>query len=64
LDEATAYRCAWASPIDEARVSGAVPLDPAGPTGGVAVSGAALADLGLWLPRRRPEHIQLIALET
>jgi alpha-galactosidase len=64
LAEATAYRCAWASPIDEARVSGAVPLDPAGPTGGVPVSGAALADLGLWLPRRRPEHIQLIALET
>jgi alpha-galactosidase len=39
-------------------------LDPAGPTGGVPVSGAALASVGLWLPRCRPETVRLIHLEV
>ena len=39
-------------------------LDPAGPTGGVAVTGAALAEIGLWVPRRRPETILLVHIEV
>jgi alpha-galactosidase len=64
LEPGLAYRCSWAGPIDDGRVSGAAPLDPAGPTGGVPVSGAALQRMGLWLPRRRPETVQLIALQA
>jgi alpha-galactosidase len=64
LDPEAGYRCSWASPMASGRVSGSPVLDPAGPTGGVAVPGAALAQVGLWLPRRRPETVQLIALET
>jgi alpha-galactosidase len=64
LDPAATYRCTWASEPAAGRVSGALPLDPAGPTGGEPVSGAALAQVGLWLPRRRPETVQLIGLQA
>lgn len=33
---------------------------PDGPTAGAAVTGRQLAELGLWMPRRRPETAQLI----
>ena len=54
------YVLDWASPIETPAMSVAAPLDPAGPTGGKPVSGATLANIGIWLPRRRPETIQLI----
>lgn len=64
LDREASYRLEWAGPVDDAHLSVAPPLDPAGPTRGVPLSGAVLADLGIWLPRRRPETIQLIWLNT
>ena len=57
------YRLSWAGPVDDHRMSQAPPVDPAGPTGGVAISGAVLRDVGVWLPRRRPETILLMHLE-
>lgn len=56
------YELSWEGPIDTRATSQSVGLDPAGPSGGVPVSGAALADVGLWLPRCRPETIRLIRL--
>ena len=56
LDPALRYAPTWAGPADPS------PLDPAGPTGGQSLSGAALARSGLWLARCRPETIRLIAL--
>ncbi|MDT4912617.1 MAG: alpha-galactosidase [Pseudonocardiales bacterium] len=64
LDPQRAYRCSWVGPVDTARVSGSEQPDPAGPTSGEPVTGAALARMGLWLPRRRPEQVLLIALEA
>jgi alpha-galactosidase len=60
----TYYRCTWASPPDTAFVSAASPLPEIGPTGGEPVSGEALERIGLWIPRRRPETLQLIAIEA
>ena len=57
------YGVSWAGPVDDHRMSQAPPVDPAGPTGGVAVSGAVLRDVGVWVPRRRPETILLMHLE-
>jgi alpha-galactosidase len=58
------YLPRWEGPIDLRAVSHTVAPDPAGPTGATAISGAALARIGLWLPRRRPETITLIALDA
>ena len=60
----TAYRLRWAGPVDSHPMSQAPPVDPAGPTGGRPVSGAVLRDVGVWLPRRRPESILLMHLEA
>ena len=35
-----------------------------GPTSGAVLSGAALGQAGLWLPSRRPETIELVALDA
>ncbi|MDQ2846858.1 MAG: alpha-galactosidase [Actinomycetota bacterium] len=64
LDRSRSYRLHWLSAVDNDRLSGADPLDPAGPTGGIPVTGAALADVGVWFPRRRPESIQLISINS
>jgi hypothetical protein len=37
-------------------------LHPAGPTAGRPVSGAALRDYGIWMPRRRPQTVHLIRI--
>lgn len=62
LDAALSYVPRWEGPVGLGAVSHSQPLSPDGPTGGRAVSGAALARIGLWLPRRHPETITLIAL--
>ena len=62
LRRETDYDLTWEGPVDDRVTSYTVGLDPAGPSGGVAVSGAALADVGLWLPRCRPETIRLIRI--
>lgn len=64
LEPDRGYRLSWAMAPDPARVSGSPALDPAGPTGGVPVSGADLERVGVWVPRRRPEQVLLIALEV
>ena len=56
------YDVTWETPVDAHRTSYTLAIDPAGPSGGAPVSGAALADVGLWLPRCRPETIRLIRL--
>jgi alpha-galactosidase len=58
----TDYDLTWEGPVHDRVTSYTVGLDPAGPSGGVAVSGAALADVGLWLPRCRPNTIRLIRI--
>jgi alpha-galactosidase len=64
LDPVASYACRWAVAPDTKRVSRMPPLDPAGPTAGVPVTGADLERIGLWLPRRRPETILLIELSA
>jgi alpha-galactosidase len=58
------YEVRWEGPFSPKAPSRAQRLDRAGPTGGVAVTGAVLAEIGLFMPRRRPETIQLIHLEA
>ncbi len=60
LQRELTYDLTWAGPVDTRAVSHTVGIDPAGPTGGAPISGSALADVGLWLPRCRPETIRLI----
>ena len=64
LNPASAYLCSWLTEPDGKRVSRSPGLDPAGPTKGVPVTGADLARIGLWIPRRRPEQVLLVAIET
>ncbi len=64
LQADTRYQVTWAGPVDAHPISQAPPVHPDGPTGGMPVSGAVLRDVGMWLPRRRPEHILLIHLEA
>jgi alpha-galactosidase len=64
LDPQLRYRCRWVGPVDGERVSGAPPVDPAGPAGDRVVSGASLAEVGVWVPRRRPEQVLLFAVEA
>jgi alpha-galactosidase len=58
------YQVRWEGPFRPNAPSRAQRLDPAGPTGGVPVTGAVLAEVGLFMPRRRPETIQLIHVEA
>ncbi|GAB3277293.1 alpha-galactosidase [Kineosporia babensis] len=62
LDASAQYAVSWLGPVGEHTTSMSPPLDPAGPTGGVTVSGRMLAQVGLWVPRRRPQSTQLILL--
>jgi alpha-galactosidase len=64
LEPARKYEASWLRPPAAGRVSRSPRLDPSGPTGGVPVTGRQLAELGLWIPRRRPEQVLLIALQT
>jgi alpha-galactosidase len=54
------YDLTWEGPVDLKRVSHTVGIDPGGPTGGEPVTGTALAEVGIWLPRCRPETIRLM----
>lgn len=58
LDPTLDYTCRWVGP-DES-TPGSAPSGPAD----APLSGAALAQVGIWLPRARPETIRLIALEA
>lgn len=64
LDVAASYACRWEIPPDTKRVSRMPALPPEGPTGGVPVTGADLYRIGLWIPRRRPQQVLLVALEA
>jgi len=64
LDPAASYTCRWEVAPDTKRVSRMPELSPDGPTGGVPVSGADLYRIGLWIPRRRPQQVLLMALEA
>jgi alpha-galactosidase len=56
------YSLEWLGPLDRHPMSRSPQLDPAGPTGGRPVHGAALAQYGVWVPRRRPETVHLIRI--
>lgn len=58
------YRVGWAGPYEAKPPSRSSALDPDGPTGGVPVSGAVLAEVGLFVPRRKPETVLLISLQA
>ena len=60
LRRAASYDLSWEGPVDVRSTTHSVGIDPAGPSGGTPVTGAALADVGLWVPRCRPETIRLI----
>jgi alpha-galactosidase len=60
LDPGVIYDAVWEGPVDPSHVSMSAPLPPHGPTGGVPVTGAALATRGFWMPRRRPQTITLV----
>ncbi len=62
LDPAASYDVRWEGPVDLVHVSMSSPLPADGPTDGSTVTGRALADRGLWLPRRRPETVTLMHL--
>jgi alpha-galactosidase len=64
LIPAQRYALRWEGPFTPNPPSRAARLDPDGPTGGAPVSGAALAEVGLVMPRRRPETVQLISIEA
>ncbi|HEY2297345.1 MAG TPA: alpha-galactosidase [Jatrophihabitans sp.] len=57
------YELRWEGPVDLEATSHTIGIDEVGPSGGVTVSGAALADVGIWLPRCRPETIRLIHVQ-
>ncbi len=59
-----AYTLRWEGPVDQGRVSRVDPVHPDGPTGGVPVSGAVLGGQGFWVPRRRPETILLVHVQS
>ncbi len=54
------YRLEWLGPVDLRATSMSPGLSPDGPADGAVVTGRQLADVGLWMPRRRPETAQLI----
>ncbi len=58
------YTVRWEGPFEPEAPSYSQRLDPAGPTGGVPVTGAVLADIGLFVPRRRPETVLLVHIEV
>jgi alpha-galactosidase len=62
LDPAADYRLAWEGPVDRHPLSMSPTLVEEGPTAGAPVTGAALADRGFWVPRRRPETVTLVHL--
>jgi alpha-galactosidase len=58
------YAVRWEGPAELKTTSYTTTIDPDGPTGGVSVRGATLAEVGLWLPRCRPETIRLIHISA
>jgi alpha-galactosidase len=56
------YDLRWEAPLDTDIMSVAPALDPAGPTAGRPVPGWVLAQTGIWLARRRPQTVTLIAV--
>lgn len=56
------YDLKWEGPIAAKETSKSVALPAAGPTGGVAMSGADLAVRGFWMPRILPETVTLVSL--
>ena len=62
LESSSSFDLSWEGPVELSPVSQSSPLPPAGPTDGVAVTGAALAAQGFWVPRRRPETVTLVRL--
>jgi alpha-galactosidase len=62
LDRDASYELRWEAPGSLEAVSRSVPLDQAGPTGGLPVTGDVLATAGFWIPRRRPHTITLVHL--
>jgi alpha-galactosidase len=56
------YDLHWEGPIDTYHMSVAPALDPDGPTRARPIPGWVLAETGVWMPRRRPQTVTLIAI--
>jgi alpha-galactosidase len=64
LDPDARYRLSWAGPTDLRGVHRSPGMSPDGPTAGAPMRGDTLERVGVWLQRRRPETVTLIALEA
>lgn len=64
LDPVATYRLTWEGPMEPSPVSASSPLALDGPTEGREVTGQSLATQGFWMPRRRPETVTLVHLES
>lgn len=60
LSPESTYEVTWLGPTDFRTISMSPALVDVGPTGGRPITGAELERVGLWLPRRRPETVQLV----
>ena len=54
------YQLRWLGPVDREPTSMSPGLSALGPTDGAVVTGRQLADIGMWMPRRRPQTAQLM----
>jgi alpha-galactosidase len=54
------YDLRWVGPVDARATSTSPPLPDHGPTGGALASGAQCQDIGVWIPRRRPQTALLV----
>lgn len=63
LEPSASYRCRWLMPSTPSSLAPVGLLDPVGPVGDLPTTGAELARVGLWVPRRQPETVTLIAVE-
>ncbi|TWE12241.1 alpha-galactosidase [Rudaeicoccus suwonensis] len=64
LQDELTYRGEWLGPVDLKPVSHTVGLPEGGPFADAQATGAALSQVGVWLPRRRPETITLLRLRA
>jgi alpha-galactosidase len=64
LDPDRSYRLGWEGNPELRAVSGSPALPPDGPTEGRSVAGRLLMEVGLRLPRRRPQTVTLVRLSS
>ncbi|WP_370291506.1 alpha-galactosidase [Nocardioides sp.] len=64
LESAASFTARWVGRVERREVSKSAPLPALGPIGEDTVTGAELAERGLWLPRRPPGTACVIELQA